>query len=220
MDEKKVIVRILNDISGKFPPDVIFDDWVKCLAIAIQNACMDKVDETFQIREKQYKAVIEKYDFDINDCFAQMTALLTKAMENNIEDVLGIVYMEASMGNKNAGQFFTPQAISKLKAKIISVSIENKKYKLYEPTCGSGGIILEITRELSKKGIDYMNCMDVVAQDLDWRCVYMTYVQLSLLGINAVVAQGDTIEDPYEPGGKYPAQRLFFTPKKMGVLDR
>ena len=170
----------------------------------------------------QVKAVIEKYDFDINDCFGKMTMFLTRAMENDMEDVLGIVYMEASMGNKNAGQFFTPQAISKLKAKMIASDVVKNygKYNVYEPTCGSGGIIIEIAKELLKKGRDYINCMDVVAQDLDWRCVYMTYVQLSLLGIDAVVAQGDTIEDQYKPDGKYPMQRLFFTPKKMGVLDR
>lgn len=187
MDEKKEIVRMLQDISGKYPPSVIFDDWVKCVAIAIQNACVNEIDEIFQEREKQYKAIIDKYDIDIADNFAQMTAHLTTAMERNIEDVLGLVYMEASMGNKKAGQFFTPPQISKIKAKIIANNIEKtdkEKYRLYEPTSGSGGIILEVAKELQIKGIDYQNCMYVVAQDLDWRCVYMTYVQLSLIGIN------------------------------------
>lgn len=223
MDEKKEIVEILQNISGKFPPTVIFDDWVKCVAISIQNACTGEADEIFMDRENQYRAVIDKYDAGIDDSFARMTAHLYNALLENIEDVLGIVYMEASMGNKNAGQFFTPTQISRIKARIIADQIERKNgkiYKLYEPTSGSGGIILETAKELQKKGIDYENCMYVVAQDLDWRCVYMTYVQLSLIGINAVVAQGNAIEDPFRPGKGYPMNRLFFTPKKMGVLDR
>lgn len=223
MDEKKEIVKILQDISGKFPPGVIFDDWVKCVAIAIQNACVNANDELSQEREKQYKAIIDKYDIDITDNFAQMTAMLVNAMERNIEDVLGLVYMEASMGNKNAGQFFTPPSISKMKAKIIANNIEKTDkeiYRLYEPTSGSGGMILEVAKELQIKGIDYQNCMCVVAQDLDWRCVYMTYVQLSLIGINAVVAQGDSITEPFQIGKEYPIYKLFHTPKKMGVLDR
>jgi len=44
----------------------------------------------------------------------------------------------------------------------------------------------------------------------------MTYVMLSLLGINAVVAQGDTLTEPYYPG--YPKDRVFRTPANKGAL--
>ena len=224
-DAKKAMVNILMDMSGRFPPNVIFDDWIKCLAIAIQNSCVKVTDEVFSDREEQYRAVISKYDSDIEDIFSQMTALLGFALDEKTEDVLGIVYMEASMGNKNAGQFFTPSGISAIKAKITASQIakglkkNNKKnYRLYEPTSGSGGIIMEIVRELQKRGIDYSRHICVTAQDLDWRCVYMTYIQLSLLDINAVVAQGDCIEEPFEEGNEYPAHRLFITPKRMERL--
>lgn len=222
MDDKKEIVKMLQKISGKYPANVIFDDWIKCLAISIQNACTYEIDEVFEEREKQFKSIIEKYGASINEKFAEMTKFLINALTRKIEDVLGIVYMEASMGNKNVGQFFTPTQVSQIISKITASKIESNSeeiYKLYEPTSGSGGAILEIANELQIKGVNYQKCMHVIAQDLDWRCVYMTYVQLSLLGINAIVAQGDTLIEPYAPGKEYPKSRLFFTPKKMGVLD-
>lgn len=221
MNDKQIIVEILQDTSGKFPQTVIFDDWVKCLAISIQNSCKNVVDEIFLDRERQYKSIIEKYGNDITDIFAQMTIHLANALEKEIEDVLGIVYMEASMGNKGAGQFFTPTSISSLSARIVMNKIEKGEldtYTLYEPTSGSGGMILEIAKNLKEKGINYQKSIYVIAQDLDWRCVYMTYVQLSLLGISGIVIQGDSLEEPFEPGKEYPKHRLFFTPKRMGVL--
>lgn len=67
-----------------------------------------------------------------------------------------------------------------------------------------------------KKDINYQRCMRVVAQDLDWKSVYMCYLQLSLLGIRAVVVQGNTLTEPYVPG--YPQWRVMYTPGERGLL--
>ena len=58
--------------------------------------------------------------------------------------------------------------------------------------------------------------MEVVAQDLDWNGVFMSYVQFSLLGIDAIVVQGDTLIEPYVNG--YPESRVLRTPRNRGVL--
>ncbi len=44
----------------------------------------------------------------------------------------------------------------------------------------------------------------------------MTYIQLSLLGVRAIVVQGDTLVDPYRKG--YDECRVFRTPAEEGVL--
>ena len=58
--------------------------------------------------------------------------------------------------------------------------------------------------------------LNVVCQDLDWTAVYMCYVQLSLLGVKAIVVQGDTLAEPYKKC--YPKERVFYTPAKRGLL--
>lgn len=62
----------------------------------------------------------------------------------------------------------------------------------------------------------YQKRLKVIAQDLDWLGVYMTYVQCSIIGIDAIVVQGDTLKEPYIEG--YPFKRILRTPNHMGAL--
>ena len=77
-------------------------------------------------------------------------------------------------------------------------------------------MIIAIAQALKEKGVDYQRKMKVVAQDLDWKGVYMCYLQLSLLGIHAVCVQGNTLSEPYEKG--YPPERVLWTPMALGAL--
>ena len=77
-------------------------------------------------------------------------------------------------------------------------------------------MIIATAAALKEKGINYQKNMEVAAQDLDWKGVYMCYLQLSLLGIRAVCVQGDTLAEPYI--SSYPSDRVLYTPAKMGVI--
>ena len=149
-----------------------------------------------------------------------MTGLLAHALENDMSDVLGKIYMDAGCGNKNTGQFFTPFHLSEAISSCTlpkDVSPE-KPAVIYEPSCGGGGMIIAVAKAIQEKGTNYHRAMKTVAQDLDGKAVYMTYVQLSLLGINAVVIQGDTLEEPLKSPKEYPPERIFCTPRKKGML--
>ena len=141
--------------------------------------------------------------------------------EGEMEDVLGAIYMEAGCGNKNTGQFFTPFHVSLACAQLtVREQDVNEAHPLYfnEPSAGSGGMVIAAARALKERGINYQNCMKVVAQDLDWNCVYMTYVQLSLYGVDGIVVQGNTLTEPLTSLKAYPKERVFITPKKAGLL--
>ena len=102
-------------------------------------------------------------------------------------------------------------------AEISCLKLDSDGYcEIYEPSCGAGGMIIALASVLQRRGINYQRCMRVVAQDLDWRSVYMCYLQLSLLGIRATVVQGDTLKEPYMKG--YPEQRILYTPGERGLL--
>jgi len=92
-----------------------------------------------------------------------------------------------------------------------------RKITVLEPSCGGGAMILAAAKVLWKNGINYQQAMDVVAQDLDWKGVYMCYVQLSLLGISAICVQGNTLTEPYDPHGT-PRSHILTTPRKAGML--
>ena len=50
---------------------------------------------------------------------------------------------------------------------------------------------------MKQQGVNYQQTLKAVCQDIDVKAVYMTYVQLTLYGIPAIVYQTDTLCDPY-----------------------
>lgn len=215
---KDEIIRLIQETSGKWSPHQIFRDWITCLAIAVQNCSCLRHNDLWHSREQKYSEIMSQYDDKEKEVFAEMTALLQTAMSEEISDILGDIYMNSNGSNKFAGQFFTPFRLSVLDAELTVPQDYSgtKILNIHEPSCGAGGKILAVAYVLKNKSINYQRNMCVVAQDLDWLAVYMTYVQLSFYGIDAVVVQGDTLAEPYSR--KYPPERVMRTPRNMGVL--
>ena len=66
-------------------------------------------------------------------------------------DVLGFIYEYliekfAANAGKKAGEFYTPQQVSKILAKIVTVGKERLR-NVYDPTCGSGSLLLRVAKE-------------------------------------------------------------------------
>ena len=168
-------------------------------------------------REQAFADTMARYNSAEQRMFSEMLAMLVETLEHEMTDVLGQIYMESGMGSKAAGQFFTPYHLSYVCAKLALPDPDGfGLYHINEPSCGGGGMIIAAAQALKENGVDYQRKMRVVAQDLDWKGVYMCYLQLSLLGINAIVVQGDTLCEPYTNG--YPANRTLITPARMGVM--
>lgn len=193
--------------------------------MSIQNTCCMIRNKTWQDREQTYMDTIRKYSEDERTQLARMTACLIETLEDGgPDDVLGKVYMEAGMGSKIAGQFFTPFHLSEMCAQAALGGMmekykagEMRRIRINEPSCGGGAMIIAAAKVLRDNGINYQQAMDVVAQDLDWKGVYMCYVQLSLLGISAICVQGNTLTEPYDPR-RTPRSHILTTPKKAGML--
>lgn len=222
MDRKQEMIRIINDMSGKYSGYEIYSDWLRCLALSISNACCMVHDKVWKDREQAYLDTMRKYTPEDHEAMARLTACLIDTLEDGPDDVLGHVYMASGMGSKIAGQFFTPYHLAVLTAKIGLVEKleqyqETGKITINEPTCGGGAMIIASAQILRDQGINYQKAMEVVAQDLDWKGVYMCYVQLSLLGISAICVQGDTLQEPFIPG-RTPRDRILVTPMKAGAL--
>lgn len=216
MNKKKEIIKIIESIAGKYSAYEVFSDWIKCGALAISNLCQNEHDEIWQKREEEYLATIKKYNQREQEKFCEMMALLCDCLEEPT-DVLGQIYMETGMGSKAAGQFFTLYQLCELCARLaLPEADEEGKYKINEPSCGGGAMIIAAASELKRRGVNYQKKMKVVAQDLDWKGVYMCYLQLSLLGIDAICVQGNTLTEPYTEG--YSPERTLYTPAKRGVL--
>ena len=111
------------------------------------------------------------------------------------DDYLGKMYMMSNTSSSQAGQFFTPFNVSRLTAELslIEHNLNDPVITLNEPSCGSGGLVIAAAKELWDRGINYSERLFVECGDIDRRCVHMAYIQLSLLGIPAVIFQRDTL---------------------------
>ena len=73
------------------------------------------------------------------------------------DDILGDAYEYlmkhfASESGKSKGQFYTPSEVSRVIAKIVGIShTKIEKPTVYDPTCGSGSLLLKVTNETDKK---------------------------------------------------------------------
>lgn len=215
------IPDMIHKLSGTYSEYEIFSDWVKAYALSISNTTDIRQGKIWEDRERQYMELVKKHGAATMLEFSTMNAMLVEELEKDMRDVLGEVYMSTGLGSKSTGQFFTPFHLSYLTARTSLESQldhlqKNEQIKLNEPSCGSGGMIIAVAKVLKENGMNYQRKMKVVAQDLDWKAVYMAYAQLSMLGIDAVVIQGDTLEETFKKG--YPKERCMYTPKAKGML--
>jgi len=100
--------------------------------------------------------------------------------------------------NVYKGQYFTPQHVADMMAKISfgeddQTIKENGYISVCEPTCGSGVMITNFCKAMKEAGYNYCNQLVVTAIDIDIKCVHMAYLQLALYGVPAVVIHGNSL---------------------------
>ena len=215
MDYKSEIVKKINEMAKYYSTHQVFRDWIEVYALSIANSCEPTGTPVWEKREQQYLSTINKYKKEEIDGFADLGGMLTLALEKDMSDILGSVYMGLETSSKVTGQFFTPDNISQLAARLLDDEVvsTDMPIKLYEPACGSSGMIIAYAKALRDKDINYQRLLDIKASDIDFACVYMSYIQLSLLGIKAVIARQDSLL-----GEKVPHEHIFATPAKKGML--
>ena len=115
----------------------------------------------------------------------------------NIEsDVLGDAYeyliaQFASGAGKKAGEFYTPQEVSKILAKIVTSGKEKLK-SVYDPTCGSGSLLLRVAKEVKEVSHFYGQELNRTTYNLARMNMIMHDVHYKRFDIK----QEDTLERP------------------------
>jgi type I restriction-modification system DNA methylase subunit len=213
---KQYIIEAIKSMSGSRNPYQIFKDWCEMFALAVANSCTFFKDKVWQAREEEYLRIWQQYGPEEHEILIHMCGELINEFDKEPSDHLGDIFMQSGCGNKITGQFFTPFHVSSMVGKLMTSGDEDIPCIVDEPSCGAGGMIIAKAMALKDKGINYQRAMRVTAQDLDWLAVYMTYIQLSFMGINAVVIQGDTLIEPGSAGKD--EARIFRTPANRGAL--
>ncbi|MBF1153781.1 MAG: type I restriction-modification system subunit M [[Eubacterium] sulci] len=120
-------------------------------------------------------------------------------------DVLGFVYEYlisnfAANAGKKAGEFYTPHEVSVLMSEIVAEHLKDRdKIEIYDPTSGSGSLLINIGKSLSKY-MDNSNGIKYYAQELKENTYNLTRMNLVMRGIipsNIYARNGDTLEDDW-----------------------
>jgi len=190
-------IKAVQNVSRSRRPYETFRDFVELTAVRISNS-VDPVH--FKQRNGNALQTQKKYSDDENNRMHAAFTLLWKIISENLErgefeDVLGRAFEQLCI--KVNGQDFTPDCVSRLAAALAfpkEITLPERGYiTLSEPTCGSGSMILAAAGQLMSSGISCFNQFVVHAVDIEIRAVHMAYIQLSLYGIPAIVAHGNTI---------------------------
>lgn len=120
-------------------------------------------------------------------------------------DVLGDAYeyligQFASGAGKKAGEFYTPREVSTVLARIVTTG-KDRLQSVYDPTCGSGSLLLRVAREVKEVSHFYGQEMNRTTYNLARMNMILHDVHYSRFEIR----QEDTLEHPQHEGMKFEA---------------
>lgn len=193
MDHKKEFCKVVGQLAGKYGRHEVFTDFCEAAALSLRQTF-----ERSEKNERAYLDLINRYEPGEQPRFAELLALTVEALTEQPRDFLGECFHELELYNQYKGQYFTPFDISRMMARIslagVEEQIQRRGYiELNEPTCGSGGMVIAAAEEFKARGLNPLNTLFAVAQDIDRKCCNMAYIQLSLLAIPAAVIWGNTL---------------------------
>lgn len=214
------IVKLIEAKAYRYNKERLISDVFEAGAIEISNA-VDFAE--LEKKSERIKRILKGYDEDgqaaMREIFGKIFALLSSVVYEDgvFNDYLGELFMKCELGDKHNGQFFTPYHISQLMAKItIEEDMVREKQRrnevltLNDPCCGAGGLLIAALDVLRDYGLNYAHNCYIEANDIDARCVHMTYLQLSLAGVPAVVRHQNTITQEVWSTWRTPALMLQY----------
>ena len=126
-------------------------------------------------------------------------------LEDTELDVLGDAYeyligQFASGAGKKAGEFYTPQEVSTVLAKLVTTG-KSKLKSVYDPTCGSGSLLLRVAKEVKEVS-------DYYGQEMNRTTYNLARMNMILHGVHYRkfdIKQEDTLEHPQHIGLQFEA---------------
>lgn len=195
------IIKLMEFSHGKYDKKSIFKDLVMLETYLINTILIgeDKYADKFN-------QIMKAYPFEDQKELMNILITLTEIYNKQTApfDIIGQIYSNLQFDNRNIGQVFTPTYTSDMMAQIlvgygdIEKSIKELGYVVVEDSaCGAGGLILSYAREVKKQGYDTSKYLFAKACDIDYLSTYMTFIQLSLYDIPAMVVNGDTLKEEF-----------------------
>lgn len=182
IDLKKIFKAIENSAAGyESENDIkgLFDD-LDTKSNRLGGTVVDKNKRLSSILKGINEIKIEKFEENGIDTFGDAYEFL--------------ISKYASNAGKSGGEFFTPQTVSKLLAKLVMEG-KNKINKVYDPTCGSGSLLLQMKKQFDDGIIEE----GFYGQEINMTNFNLARMNMFLHNVNYdkfSIERGDTLLDP------------------------
>jgi type I restriction enzyme M protein len=170
------------------------------------GAALNQALHAIEDANLRLKGVFQDVDFNNKARFPDtvLEALLQHFDQHRLRkadvepDVLGAAYEYliarfADDAGKKGGEFYTPKMVVRL---IVEMIRPDEGMHIYDPTCGSGGMLLEAVHHLERQGKNPRS-LHLVGQEMNlntWAICKMNLFLHDLDDMN--IAAGDTLRDP------------------------
>lgn len=135
----------------------------------------------------------------LTDILTGIASIRFADFRNNDIDAFGDAYEYlisnyASNAGKSGGEFFTPQTVSKLLARLV-MDGQKEVNKVYDPTCGSGSLLLQMKKQFEEHIIDE----GFFGQEINMTNFNLARMNMFLHNVNYnnfSIKRGDTLLNP------------------------
>ncbi len=220
-DDEETVSFIQQNIGYFISYENLFSTWLKKKNDFDVSNVRDALSAFSRLINPTHKKVFEKIFDTLQTGLSKLgdsSGAQTKAIAGLLDlikdipmdgkqdyDVLGFIYeylisMFAANAGKKAGEFYTPHEVSLFMSEIVAHHLKDKKeIQIYDPTSGSGSLLINIGRSVAKH-IDDANNIKYFAQELKENTYNLTRMNLVMRGIlpdNIVTRNGDTLEEDW-----------------------
>lgn len=159
------------------------------------NLTSDKLGKTYKEKGEligKLISAIDEIDFNFMD---SKIDLLGDAYEY-------LIGQFAASAGKKAGEFYTPQQVSRLLSLLVTNDLTDVKY-ISDPTCGSGSLLIQVAEKLREKNGKYIH---IYGQELNTTTCNLARMNLLVHNVNFnkfTIHQGDTLKSPSDEQKEY-----------------
>ena len=171
------------------------------------GAELNKATESIEEHNTQLEGVLSSIDFNIKNKLSdkKLKDLLSHFSRHRLRnedfenpDLMGSAYeylikQFADSAGKKGGEFYTPNEVVKL---LVSLIKPSEGMKIYDPTVGSGGMLITTRKYLIDQGQNSSN-LSLYGQEMNLDTWAICKMNMFLHGVfNADIKKGDTLGDP------------------------
>ncbi|OBU14743.1 type I restriction-modification system subunit M [Photobacterium aquimaris] len=171
------------------------------------GATLNKATEEIEEYNPSLEGVLVTIDFNIKNKLSdkKLRDLLSHFSQHRLRnsdferpDLLGTAYeylikMFADSAGKKGGEFYTPSEVVQL---LVALLKPHAGMRIYDPTTGSGGMLIQMRNYLAKQGENASN-LSLYGQEMNLNTWAICKMNMFLHGVlNADIRKGDTLREP------------------------